>query len=251
MNAWRAASAAVLLMVPLRTWADDAAKPADTAPQGDPRAAALMAEAMKNRYMFGPEVTAVSGRYTYSKDGRTCEGTFRRVLRQKGGLSVTASDPSLREEAADHIASLIMHRTPAAPGARPQPPAPMAIVVEDEAAGPLLLVVGDPLHSSYRVKDGHLMQVNRHMGDRRFSINVTGFDKAPDGRFFTTAYSITWWDAATGKRLQRNTTTTAGLHVADGQVFPKAEKVVEEKDGATVVREIRYSDVKFEFADRK
>jgi hypothetical protein len=144
---------------------------------------------------------------------------------------------------------MIGHRVPPAPGApeRPQPAA--VVVVEDDERGPLLLTVGDPMQSTQRVKDGKLVQVNRVMGGKRFTIDVTRFDPAPDGhRFYPADFTVTWWEAATGKKVETQHYTTEGFHVVDGQMFPKAEKVVSEKDGKTTVLVIRYAEIKFEQA---
>jgi hypothetical protein len=46
--------------------------------------------------------------------------------------------------------------------------------------GPLIMTVGDPMQSTQRVKDGRMVQVNRAMGGKRFTINVTEFEKSPD-----------------------------------------------------------------------
>jgi hypothetical protein len=53
----------------------------------------------------------------------------------------------------------------------------------------------------------------------------------------------------TGTRLERETYTTQGLNTIDGQMFPKAEKVVSKKEGKTSTLVIRYSDIKFEVAN--
>lgn len=238
-------------------------KPEKPAAKADPRAMALMDEAIRNRYMWSPSVTGVSGKFVYEADGRRAEGSFNSVLRKRGGLTITVDkvtdlpsatpDPKAAAPAdavKGHIGSLILHRTPAPAGAPARAQDPMTVVVEDEERGPLLLVLGDPLASSYRVKDGRLVQVNRHMGEQRFSIDVTGFATVSDGRGFTTAYTITWWDAVTGKRAERQTYTADGLFDQGGQVFPKSEKVVTEKDGKTTVMTMRYSDVKFETAGK-
>jgi hypothetical protein len=218
--------------------------------KGDPRAEALLQEASRTRYTWSPEVVAVSGKIAWEQDGKAGVGTFRSVLRQRGGFTITPEgDTPVPTEVKDHVASMIGHRVPPA-AERPQPPA--VIVVEDDERGPLILTVGDPMQSTQRVKDGKLVQVNRAMGGQRFTIDVTEFAKAPDGRrVYPAAFSVTWWDAATGKKTEKQSYTTQGLAVVNGQMFPKAEKVVSVKDGKTSTLEIRYSDVQFEMAPTK
>jgi hypothetical protein len=223
------------------------------AAKSDPRAEALLQEASQTRYTWGPEVVAVSGTIAWEKDGKAGAGTFRSVLRQRGGLTITPEgDTQVPTEVKERVASMIGHRVPPAPGAAERPQPPSVIVVEDDDRGPLILTVGDPMQSTQRVKDGKLVQVNRVMGGRRFTIDVTAFAKAPDNRrVYPAAFTVTWWDAATGKKMEKQSYTTQGFHVVSGQMFPKAEKVVSDKDGKTSILEIRYSDVKFEMASAK
>jgi hypothetical protein len=243
-------------------WAADEKQ---AAPKGDPRAAALLQETAKTRYTWTPEMSVVSGKFTWEKDGNNGAGTFRSVLRQRGGLTISAEgNAEVPADVKDHIGSMIMHRVGAAPGAPERPHPAYVIVVEDDERGPLILTLGDSMNSSQRVKDGKLVQVNRVMGGKRFTIDVTEFEKAPlNGanspglanelpfahvreRVYPSAFTVTWWDAATGNKLEKQKYTTQGFHLIDGQMFPKAEMVVSEKGDKTTNLVIRYSDIKFE-----
>jgi len=217
------------------------------ATKGDPRAAALMDEATNTRYLWSPDVSAVSGKFAWEMEGKSGTGTFRSVLRQRGGLTVTTEgDPEIVKELKEHIGSLISHRTPPAANAAKRPTPASVIVVEDEERGPLILTVGDAMQSTQRVKDGKLVQVNRVMGDKRFTIDVAEFEKSTDGHYYPSAFTVTWWDAPSGKKTEKQTYTTQGFHVIEGQMFPKAEKVVSEKAGQASTLALQYSDVKFE-----
>jgi len=220
-----------------------AAEPTES--KGDPRALALMQESHKARYSWSPSVSGVSGKFAFTIDGKAGTGTFDAVLRKRGGITVTVSDESVKERLEHHIRSLIQHRTPAAAGSTREA-IDYVIVVEDEDRGPLIMPLGDALHSTYRVKNGQLVQVNRAMHGVRFSINVQGFEKMADGRQWTTGYTVTSWKHDTGARVSHSTTTTDGFHNVGGEMFPKAEKVVLEKGGAAASTvELKYSDIKF------
>jgi hypothetical protein len=227
-----------------------AAEAQPAAARGDARAASLLQEASGTRYTWAPDITAVSGKLAWEKDGKAGAGTFRAVLRQRDGLTITAEGGApVPDEVKERVASMINHRVPPAATAAPRAQPAAVIVVEDEERGPLILTVGDAMHSSQRVKDGKLVQVNRRMGGKRFTIDVTEFEKAPDGhRAYPSAFTVTWWDAATGKRLQKEQYTTQGFHLVNGQMFPRAERVVSDKDGKTSALEVKYSDVHFETA---
>jgi hypothetical protein len=229
--------------------ADEKSAPA----KGDQRSAALMQEAAKTRYTWSPEVFAVSGKFNWEKDGQAGSGTFRSEIHKRGGMEIKAAgDSEVPADVKDHIASMIMHRVPPAPGKPERPQPETVIVVEDDVRGPLILTIGDPMNSSQRVKDGKLVQVNRQMGTKRFTIDVTEFEKSPVApRVYPSAFIVTWWDAATGNRLEKQTYSTQGFSTIDGQMFPKAEKVVSEKGDKTSSTVIQYSDVKFEMTARK
>ena len=216
--------------------------------KGDPRAAALLQQAAKTRYTWSPEISAVSGKFTWEKDGSSGAGTFRSVLHKRDGLTITADgNAEIPDEVKDHIGSTIMHRVPPAPGAPERPQPASVIVVEDESRGPLILLLGDSMNSSQRVKDGMLVQVNRVMGGKRFTIDVTKFEKSPDGtRVYPSDFAVTWWDAANGTKLEKQKYTTQGFHLLDNQMFPKAERVVSEKGDNKTTLDIHYSDIKFE-----
>jgi hypothetical protein len=46
--------------------------------------------------------------------------------------------------------------------------------------------------------------------------------------------------------VEKQVYSTHGFQIIDGQMFPKEEKVVSEKEGKTSTLTIRYSNVKFE-----
>jgi hypothetical protein len=242
VNAYRWATIGTLLIAAAWAGAEENAKK-----KGDARAASLMEEAAKTRYVWSADVTGVSGEFTWSKDGKTGSATFHDVFHQDDGLKITGQGGSeVPEEIHDHVASMINHRVPPGPAAAKRPRPDAVILVEDDERGPLVMIVGDAMHSTQRIKDGKLVQVNRRMGGQRFTIDVTEFENVPDGRVYPKAFTVTWWDAGTGKRTERQTYTTEGLDVIDGQMFPKAEKVASEKDGQTSTTEISYSNIKFE-----
>jgi hypothetical protein len=221
-------------------------------PKEDARAAALMQEAAKSRYTWSPDVTVVSFRFTWARDGKSGSGTFRSEIHKRAGSTYSPEgSEALPEEVREHINSMIMHRTPPRHESAQRPAGSFAVLVEGDDRGPLLMTRGDAMLSTQRVKDGRMVQVNRTMGGKRFTIDVTRFEKTSDGRYYPADFTVTWWDAATGKKLEKQTYSTEGLYSVDGQMFPKAEKVVSDKSGKTSELAIRYSDVKVESGAHK
>ena len=74
---------------------------------------------------------------------------------------------------------------------------------------------------------------------------------SPDGKLLFGADGqavAVLWDAVTGKKVETQHYSTQGFHTVEGQMFPKAEKVISDKDAKTSVLEIKYSDIKIETA---
>jgi Protein of unknown function (DUF3386) len=217
------------------------------AQSGDARAAALMEAAGRTRYTWSPAITAVSGKFSWNQEGKSGAGSFRSVLHQREGMTFTPEGGAAVPDAVkEHIESMIMHRVPPPSGAGSGRQPAYVIVVEDDDRGPLIMTVGDPMHSTQRVKEGRLVQVNRAMEGKRFTIDVTRFEKSPDGRGYPADFTVTWWDQATGRRLERQSYTTEGLDLIEGQLFPKAERVVTRGEGKSATLRVGYSDVRFE-----
>lgn len=221
----------------------DEAKP--TA-QGDARAAHLLAEAAKSRYTWSPDIATVEGSFTWDLDGQRGGGSFHASLQRPASYKINGDNGAkVPDDVKDHIESMIAHRRATTAAAANRAPAPAIIVVEDDQHGPLILTIGDRMQSTERVKDGRLVQVNRKMAGQRFTIDVTRFADAGEGRVYPADFTVTWWNAATGKRMQKQSYTTQGLYRVDGQMFPKAEKVVSDKGGKTSTLEIHYHNVSF------
>jgi hypothetical protein len=69
----------------------------------------------------------------------------------------------------------------------------------------LLLVEGGRFASSYRIKDQQIMTVNRHMGKEFMTILVLENERSRDGLFLPRAYTVQYWDAATGDLRRTDT----------------------------------------------
>jgi hypothetical protein len=232
--------------VPAAFAAEPAVAPAK--PKGDPRAAELMRRSEETRYSWPADVARIEGRVEWTVDNASGKAGFSADLRT-GTVEVSHPDEAAARRIQGHLRSLITHRAapPAPAGDRAaKEPTAYAIVVEDEERGPLIMPVGDPMLSTYRVnKDGLLVQVNRTTPGSRFTIDIKDAARLADGRYWTTAYTLTRWDPATGKRTGRTVYAAEGFHDVGGRFFPKAEKVESEGDGRTTRMELRFSDIRF------
>lgn len=114
---------------------------------------------------------------------------------------------------------------------------------EDHPLGRLVRLVGDPYSSSYRVLEGHVSVVERHMGPMRLSIVVHERAPAPDRRSVPTTFTVTYWNAATGE-LSRTDSYRDTYTDVDGVLLPASRRVVTASDDGLVARRLRLSDLR-------
>jgi hypothetical protein len=111
---------------------------------------------------------------------------------------------------------------------------------EAHPLGRLVRVLDDPYHSTYRVLDGQIVQIDRQMGGMRFSICVQARTFAPDGRALPGQFSVAYWDT-TASRLTRADTYMDEYASVDGVYLPVRRCVVTADDTGLTTRELRLS----------
>lgn len=95
-----------------------------------------------------------------------------------------------------YLDSLVQHRL-ADTGADEN----VEFVAENEShpLGRLIRFKGDErLHSTYRVRGDVITEVNREMGDTRFSIAVLEVHRTADGKYLPEAFSVSFWKKPNG-----------------------------------------------------
>jgi hypothetical protein len=169
----------------------------------DPEAVALFEKAVASRAAW-KEFPGFTAEASGMVDGRPFAGKV--TVKADGDVTVAVDDPVARPWLEDQLGSIVLHRLPeddrGPSSERPRPVLRFADDDEDHPLGRLLTFQGGRFASSYRVKDGQISVVNRHMG--RQTMTITVLDNAPnaEGKFLPQTYQVQYWDAATG-RLDR------------------------------------------------
>lgn len=172
--------------------------------------------------------------------------------RAQGSLKVTGPDrvemaidvpEAERAWAAKELTSMVAHRWhqpyDVADGRRPK-----ATDGEvDHPLGRLVRLVDDPYSSSYRVLDGHVSVVERHMGPMRFCIVVHERAPAPGRRSVPSTFTVTYWNAATGALSRTDAYRDAYAEVG-GVLLPASRRVVTASDDGLVARQLHLSDLR-------
>jgi hypothetical protein len=166
----------------------------------DAEAVSLFEAAVANRAVWDdfPGFTAdVSG----TLDGRPFSGKV--TASADGTVKAEVDDARARPWLEDQLGSIVMHRMPEggrdSSAERSKPVLRFADDEEDHPLGRLLTFQGGRFASSYRVKDGQITVVNRHIGKQNMTITVLDNRPNAEGKSLPHDYLVHYWDAASGK----------------------------------------------------
>jgi hypothetical protein len=196
---------------------------------GDPDV--LLRRAHEAGYRFPPGFTG------FSATLRTSAGDSGRVtVTDRTSVEVSVDgDPS--DEVAwarDEIASIVSHRWPT--------------TYDDgdgrwakRSDGETVTILDDPFDSAYRVRDNHISEVHRTVGDARFVISVSERVRTADGRHLPSHFTVFHWGTATG-RLTRADHFVDEYVTVGGVYLPARRQVVSATDAGLVTRVLELSD---------
>lgn len=89
------------------------------------------------------------------------------------------------------LTSTITHRLqPATPR---KTPCNFADEITSHPLGRLVNILNDEMHSSYRIRDNQIMEVNRKQGEGKFSIIVQENSRNEEGKFLPTSFTVQYW----------------------------------------------------------
>lgn len=201
----------------------------------------LLGEAHASAYRFPADFAGFAAVLTMTGSGGRGTGTV--TARGPSSVVVSLDAPEAEHAwAAKELNSMVAHRWhqpyDAGDGRYPK---------EGDADGAhplgrLVRLVGDPYSSSYRVLDGHVSVVERHMGPMRFCIVVHERGPAPDRRTVPSTFTVTYWNAATGALTRADAYSDAYTEV-DGVMLPLSRRVVTATDDGLVTRQLRLSEL--------
>ncbi len=184
----------VFRAAPAQGKGDDGDKKAKLQPS--PAATKLLADARAARANWRnfPGFTAD---LAVNVDGKVHKGTVE--VSDSGKVKLTLADEPVQKWALRQLQSLVNHRLDDSAGL--QTPCAFA---DDDTHHPLgrkIRVLNDELHSSYRIRDRQVIEVNRHTGPSRFTIIVLENRVNAEKQFLPSCYVVNTWDNKTGALL--------------------------------------------------
>jgi hypothetical protein len=208
----------------------------------DPEAVTLFEGALATRAQW-KDFPGFSAEIGGEVDGRPFAGKV--TVQADGTVGAETDDPVAKPWVQDQLESLAMHRLAEADGGssegRRKPVLRFADDQEDHPLGRLLAFEGGRFASSYRIKDGQIAVVNRHIGRQDMTITVLDNQRNPEGKFLPHSYSVHYWDTATGA-LNRVETIQERWQRSGSFDLPALHTVTTSSDGGLSVRSVTLSE---------
>ncbi len=172
------------------------AQAGDKNPVADPAATKLLADARAARAVW-KDFPGFRADLTVNDNGTLHKGHVDVKASGKVMLKLEASE-DLQKWTRREIASLVAHRLPGAESLK----TPCAFADARDQHHPLgrkIRVLNDELHSSYRIRDNQIIEVNRTTPGVRFTITVLHNLVTKDKQFLPVSYVVDSWDPKTGQ----------------------------------------------------
>jgi hypothetical protein len=196
---------------------------------------ATLQDALARAYRYPPGFGGFAAELVVAQGEGSWSGAVEIASPADVRVAVDAPD-DVAEFARAELASIAGHRWGGPEGAADAPSTPVA-AGEDAVTGLQVRLDGDPLDSSYRLRGGHVAAVERRLGERRFTITVQTRTPVADGRAVPTAFTVAWWDVATGRLVRSDAYTDAFVDV-DGLPLPSLRRIVTADDDGVRGREL-------------
>ena len=207
----------------------------------DAGAVALFEKAVADRAVWN-DFPGFSAEVSGEVDGRAYSGKV--AVSADGSVKTEVDDAAARPWVDSQIASLAMHRMPeSGRDSSSEPSKPVlrfADDQEDHPLGRLLTFQGGRFASSYRVKDGRITVVNRHIGKQNMTITVLDNSKSASGKSLPHSYLVHYWDAASG-RLDRVETIQERWSRVGAFDLPTSHVVATSSDAGMSVHSLMFS----------
>lgn len=169
---------------------------ADT-PKEDPAASKLLAEARAARANWD-NFPGFAANIEVNFDGKVSRGQV--LIDADGKVTFANLDKPAMEWAKRMLGSLAAHRMDSS--ANRNTPCAFADADAQHPLGRKILVLNDELHSSYRIRDRQIIEVNRVTGTSRFSITVLENRTNAEDKYLPVSYVVNYWDMKTGQLVR-------------------------------------------------
>lgn len=143
--------------------------------------------------------------------------------------------------ACQQIASLMGHRWHAPYHAGDGRFAVTLVDDEHHVQGQEIQFLDDPFASTYRLRNGAITSIERHIGEQRFVIAIQQVRLLENGQTLPLAFTATFWNTASS-RLVRTEIYEDTYTFTQGVYLPEQRRVMVAEDGGLIARSLRFTD---------
>ena len=197
----------------------------------DPEAVSIFRQAIASRAQW-KNFPGFRAHIAGDLDNRPFEGTV--TVDAQGKVASQKLDSLSQAWVESQFGSIVMHRRAQAHDDA-EPVLRFADDRDDHPLGRLLIFDGGQFASSYRVKDGQIRIVNRHVGPSNMTITTLDNDRNAEGQFLPRSYVVHYWDAETGEPRRSETIQDRWERVGPFDL-PKTHTVTQATGSGFVVR---------------
>lgn len=207
----------------------------------EPEATKLLADARAARALY-ENFPGFKANLEVNVDGHLEKGQISVSPRGKVTLELDkrGNEPWVKNT----LASTIVHRLDSGSRERPTPCA-FADDVKDHPLGRAIRVLEDEFHSSYRIRDRQVIEVDRRMRDSRFTITVLKNKQTAEKKFLPTCFTVSTWDLKTDA-LESVETHYQTWQRIGGFDLPHTLLVVKSMPGKLESRRLKLSHVRLD-----
>lgn len=217
--------------------------------KADPAAWNLLKSTRETSKNFPANFAGVTADIVLNDNGKVAKGTLTYEAGKSGELKIEGLDEETKGWLNDQAMSVIAHRR-GGDFAKGDGRHPITFGEDDNSPAGRRVVLNDSMKSSYRVRNGQVVEVDRTMADSHFTITVLETTKTPDGKFLPRHFTVTYFDAKSGT-LKRSEAFTDEYKQIDGVWFPASRRVVRAENGKVITRVIEFHNPKIRFASEQ
>jgi hypothetical protein len=216
-------------------------EPAQAQPKTDPAAVKLFADARAARAAW-QNFPGFKADLEVNVDGKIHRGDVD--VSAKGKVKVHLADEAVGDQVQRELASLVAHRLPASAGeGEGEQPSCYFLDKLDHPLGKAIAMSGDDLHSSFRIRDRQILEVNRTMKDARFTISVLENTWNQEKQYLPVSFVVNTWDTKT-KQLRSSVSYHHTWQRIGSFDLPQAVTIVNASAGSQECRSIKLTNHK-------
>ena len=209
--------------------------------KADPAAYELLKEAHDARQVWPADFAGFSAELSFNDNGKITKGTLS--YEQKGvSLNVEGLDEETKRWLLNQLNSLLSHRR-GGDFAKRDGANPITFGDDDKSPIGRLVELHDGFKSSYRVRNGKVVDVTRTIGGERFTISVLETTPVENNKYLPRHFTVTYFDAKTG--TLKRTESFSDTHTKVGNLwFPSERRIIRAENGVISARVIEISNFK-------